>query len=136
MAAGALLIGAVIALSSCAANPVSGKQDFMLISEQEEIDMGRKVDASVTREYGLYDDPRLTAYVNDMGRRLGKLSHRPQLDYSVKILDASVVNAFAAPGGYLFFTRGSWPPSTARRNWPASWDMRSDTSRRATRPSS
>lgn len=105
-AAGALLVGAVIALSSCATNPVSGKQDFMLISEQEEIDMGRKVDASVTREYGLYNDPRLTAYVNDMGRRLGKLSHRPQLDYSVKILDASVVNAFAAPGGYLFFTRG------------------------------
>ena len=106
LTAGALLIGAVIVLSSCAANPVSGKQDFMLISEPEEIDLGRKVDASVTREYGLYDDARLTAYVNDMGRRLGKLSHRPQLDYSVKILDASVVNAFAAPGGYLFFTRG------------------------------
>lgn len=106
LAAGALVIGAVILLSSCAANPVSGKQDFMLISEPEEIDMGRKVDASVTREYGLYNDPRLTAYVDDMGRRLGKLSHRPQLDYSVKILDAPVVNAFAAPGGYLFFTRG------------------------------
>ena len=106
MAAGALVIGIVIALSSCAANPVSGKQDFMLISEQEEIDMGRKVDASVIKEYGLYDDPRLTAYVSDMGRRLGKLSHRPQLEYSFKLLDSPVVNAFAAPGGYLFFTRG------------------------------
>ena len=106
MAAGALVIGAVTLLSSCAANPVSGKQDFMLISEQEEIDMGKKVDASVIKEYGLYDDPRLTAYVSDMGRRLGKLSHRPQLEYSFKILDSPVVNAFAAPGGYLFFTRG------------------------------
>ena len=106
MAAGALVIGAVMLLSSCAANPVSGRQDFMLISEQEEIDMGRKVDASVSREYGLYDDARLTAYVSDMGRKLGKLSHRPQLDYSVKLLDSPVVNAFAAPGGYLFFTRG------------------------------
>jgi predicted Zn-dependent protease len=106
MAAGALVIGAVLLLSSCAANPVSGKQDFMLISEQEEIDMGKKVDASVIKEYGLYDDPRLTAYVSDMGRRLGKLSHRPQLEYSFKILDSPVVNAFAAPGGYLFFTRG------------------------------
>jgi len=45
LTASALLIGAVIVLSSCAANPVSGKQDFMLISEQEEIDLGRKVDA-------------------------------------------------------------------------------------------
>ena len=104
--AAALLIGAVVLLASCAANPVTGRQDFMLISESEEVEMGRKVDASVTQEYGLYSDARLTAYVADMGRRLGKLSHRPQLDYSVKVLDSPVVNAFAAPGGYLFFTRG------------------------------
>jgi len=104
--AAALLIGAGILMTSCAANPVTGRQDFMLISEAEEIEMGRKVDTSVTKEYGLYNDPRLTAYVSDMGRRLGKLSHRPQLEYSVKILDSPVVNAFAAPGGYLFFTRG------------------------------
>jgi predicted Zn-dependent protease len=104
--AAALLIVAVVLIASCAANPVTGRQDFMLISEPEEIEMGKKVDASVTREYGLYNDPRLTAYVADMGRRLGRLSHRPQLDYSVKVLDSPVVNAFAAPGGYLFFTRG------------------------------
>ncbi len=105
-AAASFLAGLVFLLSSCAANPVTGKQDFMLISESEEIEMGKKVDASVVKEYGLYDDPRLTAYVSDMGRRLGKLSHRPQLEYSFKILDSPVVNAFAAPGGYLFFTRG------------------------------
>lgn len=104
--AAAFLIGAAVLIASCAANPVTGRQDFMLISESEEIEMGRKVDASVTREYGLYDDPRLTAYVADMGRRLGKLSHRPHLEYGVRVLDSPVVNAFAAPGGYLFFTRG------------------------------
>lgn len=106
LAAAALLIGAAIALSSCAANPVTGRQDFMLISEAEEIELGRKVAASVTREHGLYDDARLAAYVGDLGRKLGKLSHRPQLDYSIEILDSPVVNAFAAPGGHLFFTRG------------------------------
>ena len=105
-AAAALLIGAVIALSACAANPVTGRQDFMLISEAEEIELGKKVAASVTREHGLYDDARLAAYVGDLGRKLGKLSHRPQLDYSIRILDSPVVNAFAAPGGHLFFTRG------------------------------
>jgi len=104
--AAAFLAGLTLLLASCAANPVTGKQDFMLVSESEEIEMGKKVDASVIREYGLYDDARLTAYVSDMGRRLGKLSHRPHLEYSFKILDSSVVNAFAAPGGYLFFTRG------------------------------
>jgi len=106
VAAAALLIGAGIALSSCAANPVTGRQDFMLISEAEEIELGKKVASSVTREHGLYDDARLAAYVGDLGRKLGKLSHRPQLDYSIEILDSPVVNAFAAPGGHLFFTRG------------------------------
>ncbi len=106
LAAAALLIGAGIALTSCAANPVTGRQDFMLISEAEEIELGKKVAASVTREHGLYDDARLAAYVGDLGRKLGNLSHRPHLDYSIQILDSPVVNAFAAPGGHLFFTRG------------------------------
>ena len=106
LAATALLFVAGLLLASCAANPVTGRQDFMLISEAEEIELGKKVAASVTREHGLYDDARLAAYVGDLGRKLGKLSHRPQLDYSIRILDSPVVNAFAAPGGHLFFTRG------------------------------
>jgi predicted Zn-dependent protease len=48
----------------------------------------------------------LTAYLNDFCQRLGKVSHRPQLSYRFKIVDASVVNAFAVPGGYVYFSRG------------------------------
>ena len=72
--AAALLIGAVVLIASCAANPVTGRQDFMLISESEEVEMGRKVDASVTREYGLYNDARLTDYVVPTGVRIGDAS--------------------------------------------------------------
>jgi len=103
---GLILIGAVLMTVSCAMNPVTGRPDLMLVSKEDEIKLGQQTDAGVTGEYGLYTDQRLTGYVDEMGQRLGKLSHRPELDWHFKILDASVVNAFAAPGGYVYFTRG------------------------------
>ena len=93
-------------LPSCAVNPVSGKQELMLLSESSEIDLGRQTDAEVVKEYGVLEDSKLTAYLDDFCQRLGKVSHRPQLSYRFKIVDASVVNAFAAPGGYVYFSRG------------------------------
>ena len=100
------LIGLIVWISSCAVNPVSGKQELMLLSESSEIDLGRKTDGEVVKEYGVLEDPRLTVYLNDFCQRLGKVSHRPQLSYQFKIVDASVVNAFAVPGGYVYFSRG------------------------------
>ena len=78
----------------------------MLLSESDEIDLGRQTDAEVVKEYGVLEDPKLTAYLDDFCQRLGKVSHRPQLSYRFKIVDASVVNAFAVPGGYVYFSRG------------------------------
>src|SRR4030042_4594693 len=78
----------------------------MLLSEAGEIKLGQETDLQVVSEYGLYEDPELTADLNGICQRLGKLSHRPNLAYHFKILDASVVNAFAVPGGYVSFTRG------------------------------
>ncbi len=103
---GFILIGVALLVVSCAVNPVTGERDLMLVSEEDEVKLGRQTDVGVTQEYGLYDDQRMTDYVNEMGQRLGKLSHRPELDWHFKVLDASVVNAFAAPGGYVYLTRG------------------------------
>jgi len=91
---------------SCAVNPVTGKQEFMLLSETDEIQLGRQTDNQVVQEYGMYEDARLTAYLSDICQRLGKISHRPNLTYHFKLLDVSVVNAFAVPGGYIYLTRG------------------------------
>jgi predicted Zn-dependent protease len=100
------LIGLIFWIPSCAVNPVTGKQELMLLSESDEIDLGHQTDAEVVKEYGIFEDPRLTAYLNDFCQRLGKVSHRPRLGYHFKIVDASVVNAFAVPGGYIYFSRG------------------------------
>ena len=92
--------------ASCAIDPVSGRRELMLVSEDQEVQLGRQTDRQVVQEYGIYDDPVLTDYINDLCQRMAKVSHRPQLEYHFKILDAAVVNAFAAPGGYIYFTRG------------------------------
>ena len=101
-----MLVAILFWTVSCATNPVSGGPELMLLSEQDEIKLGSETDREVRSQYGVYEDADLEAYLNDMCRRLGKLSHRPTLEYRLEILDASVVNAFAVPGGYVYFTRG------------------------------
>lgn len=105
-AIGLLLPFLVLWLGSCAVNPVSGQRELMLLSEADEIKLGNQTDAQVVQGYGIYDDQKLNAYGNDLCQRLAKLSHRSNLSYQFKILDSPVVNAFAVPGGYIYFTRG------------------------------
>lgn len=93
-------------IPSCAVNPVTGKQELMLLSERDEISLGRETDVEIVKQYGIYEDPKLVAYVKEIAQRIGKVSHRSQLAYDCKILDVSVINAFAVPGGYVYFTRG------------------------------
>ncbi len=91
---------------TCVTNPVTGKKELMLISEADEIAMGAQVHQGLGIEYGFYEDPQLTAYVRKVAERLLPAVHRPQLKYHFHILDTPVQNAFAAPGGYIYITRG------------------------------
>jgi predicted Zn-dependent protease len=93
-------------IASCAINPVTGQRELMLLDDQEEIELGRQANVQIVQEYGIYDDPELSTYVNDFCQRLAKISHRPNLSYECKVMDSPVVNAFAVPGGYIYFTRG------------------------------
>ncbi|MEM6630391.1 MAG: M48 family metalloprotease [Bacteroidota bacterium] len=91
---------------SCAVNPVTGKKEFMLMSEQQEIALGASSDPSILAQFGLYEDETLQAFINEKGQEMAKISHRPHLEYEFKIVDSPILNAFAVPGGYVYFTRG------------------------------
>ena len=93
-------------LTACATNPVTGKREFVLVSEAQEIQMGLAEVENVDRNMGLYDDPELTAYVSDLGMRLARASERPDLPWQFQIVDTPDVNAFALPGGPIYLTRG------------------------------
>jgi predicted Zn-dependent protease len=91
---------------SCAVNPVTGERQLMLLSDADEAKLGSQTDVQIEQQYGVYEDSRLNSYVDDLGQRMTRLSHRPNLQYRFKVLDSPVVNAFAVPGGYVYFTRG------------------------------
>jgi predicted Zn-dependent protease len=93
-------------LASCSRNPVTGKKELMLMSESQEINMGKSYDPQVTATYGVYQDDKLQAFINKKGKEMAAISHRPNLPYEFKIVDSPVVNAFAVPGGFVYFTRG------------------------------
>jgi predicted Zn-dependent protease len=102
--AAALLL--CLPLASCAINPATGKRQLMLISESQEIEIGKENDKVIVMQFGLYDDPGLQQYVSDLGKRLAANSERPHLDWTFRVLDDTLVNAFALPGGYIYVTRG------------------------------
>jgi predicted Zn-dependent protease len=101
-----ILFSVVLILIACAINPVTGKRELMLVSEQQEIELGQQTDAEIAATYGVYENPALTAYVDRLGQNMARLTHRPNLEYHFKVLDTSVINAFAVPGGYVYVTRG------------------------------
>lgn len=102
MLAGSLLTVA----AACAVNPATGEREFMLVSESQEIQMGRDADPQVIAAYGLVDDPELQAYVSRIGQEMAAASERPDLPWSFKVVDEAGVNAFALPGGFIYMTRG------------------------------
>ncbi len=102
---GILLLGSLF-YSGCATNPVSGKKDFVLMTEAQEINLGKQAHQQVMKQYRPYNDPALQSYVEGLVDELGKKSHRANLVYHVTVLDSPQINAFALPGGYLYITRG------------------------------
>ena len=101
-----LIILTTAYLGGCAANPVTGKQDFVLMSEEKEIELGRQAHQQILKQYSVYEDPALQDYVSNLVEELSAKSHRSNLLFHVSLLDSPEVNAFALPGGYLYITRG------------------------------
>jgi predicted Zn-dependent protease len=101
-----LLVISALWLAGCARNPVTGKRELMLMSTADEIQLGQQSDKEISKTYGLYDDQDLQRYMDEMGQRLAKVSHRPDLSFTFRVLDSPVVNAFAVPGGFVYVTRG------------------------------
>lgn len=103
-----LVLTAAIA-AGCATNPATGNRELSLMSEAQEIELGRQMDAQVREEMGVYADPELQQYVRDVGMRLARASDRPNLPWQFAVVDSPAVNAFALPGGFIYLTRGIMP---------------------------
>ena len=97
----------LILAAACSTNPVTGQRELNLVSESQEIQMGREAHPEVLRQFGVYDEkPELNRLVADVGRKLAAASERPNLPWTFTVLDSPMVNAMALPGGYIYITRG------------------------------
>ena len=92
--------------TQCSVNPATGQRELSLVSEAQEIAMGREADPAIVAQFGLYPDDDLQRYVQDLGQRLAAESERPHLPWTFRVLDDPLVNAFALPGGFIYVTRG------------------------------
>jgi beta-barrel assembly-enhancing protease len=94
-------------MAGCAANPVTGKPQFMMVSEDEEIKIDKQHSPhQFSSDYGPLQDTALNNYINQTGRTLASRTHRPHMPYSFRGVNATYVNAYAFPGGSIAATRG------------------------------
>lgn len=102
------LLGASLSLGlqGCARNPVTGRSELSLVSESQEIEMGRAAAQDVATSIGFYDDAAVQAYVAGIGKQLAAKSERPNLPWEFHVVNDASVNAFALPGGFIYVTRG------------------------------
>ena len=73
----------------------------------EEVRFGREVAARIIARYGLYDNPQMMKYVNLVGQSLALSTNRPEIEFHFAVLNTDEINGYAAPGGYVFVTRGA-----------------------------
>lgn len=104
-----LALIAALMLGGCGTavvNPVTGQTERTVMDEPMEIAEGKKAHGEILKSYGAYPDAKLQAYVNEVGQKLARNSHRANLPWTFTVLDSPEVNAFALPGGYVYVTRG------------------------------
>lgn len=98
-----------LVLVGCATNPATGNREISLVSESQEIAMGEETVAAVRTSIGIYPDSAVQRYVHAVGARLAARTERPSLPWNFEVVDDPEINAFAAPGGKVYVTRGILP---------------------------
>jgi predicted Zn-dependent protease len=100
-------ISALPILSGCAVNPVTGENQFMMISKEQEIQVDKSQSPhQFSADYGVYNNSRISKYVSSLGAKLARNTHRLDMPYSFRCVNATYVNAYAFPGGSIAVTRG------------------------------
>lgn len=92
--------------AGCATNPVTGKSQLMLVSEDKEIQIDQQYSPfQFSADYGIAQDQALNRYVDRTGKKMGARTHRPQVPFNFHVVNATYVNAYAFPGGTIACTR-------------------------------
>lgn len=93
-------------VAGCATTGPGGKKSLILIPEDQEVAIGHQVDEEVRATNKLLPDSLWQAYLTEVGEKIVKVSDRPNLDFKFHVIESDQVNAFATPGGFVYFYTG------------------------------
>ena len=109
---GVAVAGLIVSMSALASavapapTPTKIKPGFNLFSTKQDIEIGRQSAVEIDRQLPILHEPVVEAHVNAIGKRLAGFIPGERYPYQFKIVNASDINAFALPGGYLYLNRG------------------------------
>lgn len=102
----ALLIITLVIISGCATTGPGGKTSFIIIPVSQEIAIGAGMASQVEETENILQDSLWQSYLNEVGQKIVAVSDRKDIKYHFKVIESDQINAFAAPGGYIYFYTG------------------------------
>jgi predicted Zn-dependent protease len=94
-------------IPGCAVNPLTGDEEFMLLSEKQDLAIGSKYAPEIEQQLGgKIENDQLQKYIESVGEKITRVSHRQDIEYHFTAVEHESINALALPGGYIFITRG------------------------------
>lgn len=102
-----VLLALTVLAPSCATVPYTGREQFVIVSEEQSRELGAQAAQETLRQERLSQDPRLVAQVQAVGRRIAAAADRPDYQWRFNVIDnPKTANAFALPGGQVFVYSG------------------------------
>lgn len=102
-----LAAAGLVPVWGCAKDPVTGKTQLMMLTQDQEIAIDRQQSPfQFSSDYGIVQDKALNQYIHQVGRDLVPFTHRPGMPYNFQCVNATYINAYAFPGGSIAVTRG------------------------------
>jgi predicted Zn-dependent protease len=93
-------------LAACQTVPLTGRQQLILVSTEEELSLGEEAYKKTLKESTLSTDPAATAMVRRVGDRIAKAANRPDFKWEFNLVEDKTPNAFCLPGGKVVFFTG------------------------------
>lgn len=101
----AAVLGTALLISGCATTGIN-KGQINIIGSEEEVRMGNELSIEVDKEFTIYRNAEVTAYVQSVGDKVVRVCDRRDIEYHFAVIEKDELNAFAMPGGYIYIYTG------------------------------
>ena len=99
-------------LEACATAPITGRSQFVIVSEEEEVSLGEEAYRQILRESVISRNPDALRIVREVGRKIARVANKPNYNWEFSVIDdPEMINAFAVPGGKVAVYTGMFRPA-------------------------